>query len=153
MHPLDAFFLPPDDDAAQPSHRHALSGSPALLAALEHVSDAVFALDRDWRFAYLNTHAETLLKRSRMALLGTIGWEAFPEVVGTLFEREYRRAMDQGTSVAFEAQYPGTTKWFSVRACLSPAGLVIYAQDIPGARRSRPRSASRSTCSTRSRSR
>jgi len=47
MHPLDAFFLPPDDDAAQPSHRHALSGSPALLAALEHVSDAVFALDRD----------------------------------------------------------------------------------------------------------
>jgi len=126
MHPLDAFFVLSDPDR----QAHDRPGTPALVAALETVSDAVFALDREWRFVYLNAHAETLLKRQRADLLGTVGWEAFPVVVGTIFEREYRRAMDTGVPVAFEAQYPDRPTWFAVRARPSPAGLVVYAQDI-----------------------
>ncbi|AHG89439.1 hypothetical protein J421_1902 [Gemmatirosa kalamazoonensis] len=48
-------------------------------AILASISDAFFALDRAWRFTYLNDHA----------------WEEFPLALGTTFEREYRHAMER----------------------------------------------------------
>lgn len=122
--PLDAFFSPPNE------HRGEHPGSAALLAALEAVSDAVFVVDRDFRLVYLNDRAAALLHRSRAALLGTIAWEAYPTLRGTPFEHEYRRALDTGVPISFEAQYPGTPAWLAVRVHPSDVGLVIYAQDI-----------------------
>jgi PAS domain-containing protein len=37
---------------------------------LERVPDALFSLDRDWRFSYLNAAAERLLGSPREELLG-----------------------------------------------------------------------------------
>ena len=37
---------------------------------LERVSDALFSLDREWRFAYVNTAAESLFAARREELLG-----------------------------------------------------------------------------------
>ncbi len=130
---LDAYFLPLVHDASPaPTAHHDLPGSPALLEVLARMSDAVFVVDRDWRLVYLNDHAETLLGRPRAALLGTVPWEAYPALRGTPFEHEYRRAMATGVPVAFEVQYPGSGTWFAVRVHPSPAGLVIYGQDITG---------------------
>jgi PAS domain-containing protein len=135
MPPLDAYFLPLVHDASPaPIAYHDLPGSPALLEVLARMSDAVFVVDRDWCLVYLNDHAETLLGRPRAALLGTVPWEAYSALRGTPFEHEYRRAMATGVPVAFEAQYPGSGTWFAVRAHPSPAGLVIYGQDITGRR-------------------
>ncbi len=133
--PLDVFFLPSNhDDAPLAATSHTLRGSPALITALEAVSDAVFVVDRDWCLVYLNDHAETLLGRPRAALLGTVPWEVYPALRGTPFEHAYRRAMATGVPAAFEAQYPGSGTWFAVRVHPSPAGLVIYGQDITGRR-------------------
>jgi len=46
---------------------------------LESITDAFFALDRDWRFTYLNREAEKLLQRSAVDLLGKTLWDEFPE--------------------------------------------------------------------------
>ena len=83
---------------------------------LESITDAFFALDRDWRFTYVNRQAEALLGRSRGDLLGKDFWEEYAPTLGTGFEHGYRRAMDQGVAVAFEEFYPPHDRWYEVHA-------------------------------------
>jgi len=97
---------------------------------LESITDGFFALDKAWRFTYINRQAELLLQRSREDLLGQNLWNEFPEAVGSTFYREYHRAVAQHVSVEFEAFYPPLDAWFSVHAYPSEAGLSVYFQDI-----------------------
>ncbi|MGI4791277.1 MAG: SpoIIE family protein phosphatase [Janthinobacterium lividum] len=97
---------------------------------LESISDAFFDLDRQWRFTYLNAHAERLLSRSREALLGRSIWAEFPDALGTAFEREYRQAESQQTPVTFEQFFSPLNAWFEIRAYPSVEGLSVYFTDI-----------------------
>lgn len=102
---------------------------------LERVRDALFSLDHDWRFVYLNAAAERLVGASRDELLGRSLWERFPEMVGSLFEQQYRAALAGGSPVSFEACHPPLGTWVEVSAYPSEGGLEIQARDItPGMR-------------------
>lgn len=97
---------------------------------LSSISDAVYALDPDWRFVYLNDEAQRLLQRRREELLGRNVWEAFPEARETVLHTEYQRARTHKVSVSFEFFYPPLETWFSVRAFPHDEGLTVYFQDI-----------------------
>ena len=94
------------------------------------ISDAVFALDKEWRFTYLNGQAERLLQYDEDELLGTVVWDAFPEAVGSPFQQQYERAMETQEPVQFEASYPPLEGWFEVRAYPSETGLSVYFRDV-----------------------
>ncbi|MFO0847587.1 MAG: PAS domain-containing protein [Gemmataceae bacterium] len=103
---------------------------------LESIGDAFFALDRDWRFTYMNSAAERLLQRSRSDLLGGSIWEEFPAAVGSTFETEYRRAAADRVTVQFQAYYPPPLDcWYAVRAYPTSSGLAVYFQDDTDRRR------------------
>jgi PAS domain S-box-containing protein len=103
---------------------------------LESVTDAFFALDRDWRFSYFNPQAETLLQRTRDELLGKVIWQAFPQALGTKFEREYRAAVAERRPVTFHEFYPAPLNdWFEVHAYPSDDGLSVYFQNITARKR------------------
>lgn len=97
---------------------------------LESITDAFYTLDENWCFTYLNHQAEQLLQRSRSDLLGNNVWEQFPEAVGSIFDREYHRAIEAQCSVAFEAFYTPLNAWFEVRVYPLANGLAVYFQDI-----------------------
>ncbi len=97
---------------------------------LESITDAFFALDREWRFTYVNAQAERLLFRVRAALLGRNIWAAFPAAIGSAFEREYRRAAEERVAAVFEEFYPPLSAWFEVRAFPSSEGLSVFFHDI-----------------------
>jgi PAS domain S-box-containing protein len=99
-------------------------------AVFDRVSDAFFALDRQWRFTYLNEQAERLLDRPAESLVGRSVWEEFPEAVDTVFETQYRQAMESQETVAFEEYYPPLAAWFEVRAYPSETGLSVYFRDV-----------------------
>jgi len=101
-----------------------------LSAALESITDAIVAMDRQWRFTYLNAPAEALLQRSREELIGRSIWEEFPSALGTRFETEYRRAFAEGVTVVFEEYYEPLRTWFEVKAYPSASGLTVYFHDI-----------------------
>ncbi|RKH32027.1 PAS domain S-box protein [Corallococcus praedator] len=103
--------------------RHALD-------VLERISDAVFSFDRFWRFTYVNTRAERLLKRSRSELIGRNVWEEFPQALGSVFEQEYRRALASQANVSFEAFFWPLEAWVDVRAYPSAGGLIVFCRDI-----------------------
>lgn len=97
---------------------------------LESTADAYIAIDREWRFTYVNPAAERLLQRKCDELVGNGVWDLFPEAVGSEFYNEYHRAMAEQASVEFEEWYPPLGACFWVRVYPSRKGLFAYFRDI-----------------------
>ena len=104
--------------------------SNQVTRVLESITDAFFTVDAEWRFIYVNREAERILRRSRAELIGQTLWSEYPEVVGDVFEREYRRAVAEQRTVEFEAYYEPLDIWVNVRAHPSPEGLSVYFHDV-----------------------
>ncbi|MFD2365466.1 PAS domain S-box protein [Pseudoduganella sp. GCM10020061] len=99
------------------------------LSILESITDAFFLLDREWRFTYLNRHAEIALDRHPGELIGKNLWTEFPDANDSIFESMYRRAVADQRPVTFNALYPGLARWYEVHAYPAPAGLAVYFRD------------------------
>src|SRR2546423_14402530 len=56
---------------------------------LEKTSDGFFAVDRDWRFTFVNRQGEKLLHRRRQDLIGKVFWMEIPEFTGDDFVKIY----------------------------------------------------------------
>ena len=104
--------------------------SAKLSLTLQTMTDAFYALDREWRFTYLNPEAERALGRPAGQLLGTNIWHEFPEAVGSNFHKQYERALAEGIPVAFVEFYAPLNLWAQVRACPSPEGLLVFFSDV-----------------------
>src|SRR5215212_5354917 len=97
---------------------------------LESISDAFFAVDREWHFTYVNSKAEELWGRSREELLGKNIWEEFPQAEDSESYRQIRRAMEEGLTTEFETISPVLGNWVVGRAYPSREGLSVYFQDV-----------------------
>lgn len=101
-----------------------------LSAMLQATTDAVFMVDRAWRFTFLNRHAEVLLARG-VDLIGQNLWEMFPDAAGRAYGKEYKRAMEEGVEVAFQEYYPEPlNRWFEVHGYPSQEGIAVFFQDV-----------------------
>jgi PAS domain S-box-containing protein len=126
-------------EAAQRAHQLALetvarqeaeAAQEQVERILESITDAFFAVDREWRFTYLNDEAENLLQRSREDLIGRRIWDEFPEAVGSTFHQHYERAVSENRTVQFTEFYPPLESWFEVRAYPSADGLSVYFRNV-----------------------
>ncbi len=114
----------------------ALQGANERMAnTLESVTDAFYALDRNWCFTYLNREAERVLQRPKEELLGRNVWDEFPEAVDTILNAEYHEALATGTTANFEFYYEPLEAWIDVRAYPSHEGLSVYLQDVSDRKR------------------
>jgi PAS domain S-box-containing protein len=113
-----------------------LMANRQIVNILESITDAFMSLDTQWHFTYLNQRAAQIFQRSQEELLGQELWEAFPEIIGSTFEREYHRALEQQESITFEEFYPFLNTWFEVRIFPSVEGLSIFLLDITDRRES-----------------
>jgi PAS domain S-box-containing protein len=116
-----------DIDARKRAERKALERTRAIL---ESITDAFCSLDADWNFTYINDHSEIILARSRDELLGKNLWEEYPEAIGTAFELNYRRAVEEHVTVTFEEFYPPLNVWLELRAYPTDDGLSVFYQDV-----------------------
>jgi PAS domain S-box-containing protein len=101
-----------------------------LQTLIEHISDALVSLDRQWRVLYVNAQAERLLKRTREELLGKVIWDEFPEARNSNFHRQYEKAFVTGQTVQFEEFYPPLATLFEVRAHPTENRINILFQDV-----------------------
>ncbi len=106
-----------------------------LARTLESMTDAFFSLDPQWRFTFVNPEGEKLLGRERDTLVGCDIWAEFPAAVGSVFEVEYRRAVESGQPTTFEAYYPPPLDaWYDVSGWPTPDGLSVYFREITARR-------------------
>jgi PAS domain S-box-containing protein len=98
---------------------------------LESITDAFFAVDQDWRFTYVNPQAERLLDRKPGDLLGQVIWEVYSGLVGSEFERVYRRVANEQVTLTLTSYYPDHDRWYEVHVYPAPdGGISIYFQDV-----------------------
>ncbi len=101
-----------------------------IASILESITDGFFAVDRDWRFTYLNGRAEQIVGRKRAEVQGKRLWDEFPELAGSVFRQELERAIDSQQPIEFSAPYAPLSLWLDVHAYPSADGLAVYFQDI-----------------------
>jgi PAS domain S-box-containing protein len=97
---------------------------------LAGVTDQVIALDRDWRYVFVNERVLEVTGLPRERLLGHAIWEVFPEVAGTELERALRRVQAERTPARAEYFDQPLARWFENRAYPTDFGLVNFALDV-----------------------
>ncbi|HWE38612.1 MAG TPA: PAS domain-containing protein [Isosphaeraceae bacterium] len=101
-------------------------------AILESITDAFFAVDRDWRFTYVNRQAERVLRRDHGDLIGKVLWDEFPGLEGSEFQRAYLRAAREGVASSITSFYPDHDRWYEVHSYPTPGGISVYFRDVSG---------------------
>jgi len=102
---------------------------------LEKTSDGFFAVDRDWKFTFVNRQAEKLLDRHREDLIGKDFWVELPEFTRDAFEKNYRRAMSEQVAVEFEASDASGKVCFELLAYPSGGGVSVFLRDVTDRKR------------------
>ncbi|MBV9346655.1 MAG: PAS domain-containing protein, partial [Pseudolabrys sp.] len=69
---------------------------------LESIGEAFYAIDRQWRFVYVNATAERLWGRNRHDLLGHVSTEVFPMWVGTASHRAHQKVLETGEAISLK---------------------------------------------------
>jgi len=107
---------------------------------LDSITHPFVVHDADWRFRYINEAASAVFRQSPRAShdppIGRVLWEVYPDIVGTAFEREMRRAAAERRPVTFEAFYPARSEWLALSCFpLVDGGLATQWIDITSRRR------------------
>ncbi len=120
----------PQADFRGQGRKRAGADDQALGEILERVSDAVVALDRNWRYTYVNQRAAGLFGRRPEDLIGRHIWTEFPEGVGQPFHLAYEKALAEQVFVQMENYYEPWDRWFENRIYPSADGLSIFFHEI-----------------------
>jgi PAS domain S-box-containing protein len=103
---------------------------PASLALLEQtvesISEGFLALDRDWRYVYVNQVGADIVRRHDLP--GKVCWDEFdfsPEV-----ETAYRDAMRLQQPTVARVLYPDLGRWVESRVFPSADGLSVFFRDV-----------------------
>ncbi len=97
---------------------------------LESITDAFFAVDKNWIVTYWNQEAVRLIDVPTDKIVGRNLWEVFNEAVPLKFYDEYHTAMDEHISRRFEEYFPPLNLWLDVSAYPSADGLSVYFKDV-----------------------
>jgi len=98
---------------------------------LESIGDAFYAVDREWRFTYVNPQAERVVGLPPEKLLGKIVWEEYPGLVGSRFEQCFRQVATGRVSGSMVDYYPDHDRWYEVHVYPAPGGgISVYVQNV-----------------------
>lgn len=119
--------------------RNTVENNRLLAEIVRGMDEACFALDKEWRFTFVNDRGTTLLRHSREEMLGKVIWDVFHALRGTPMESNYRRAMAERIPVSFEAFSPIAERWLDIRLFPSGDGLAAFLMDISARKKSEER--------------
>ena len=101
-----------------------------LETLLEGFTDYFFILNKRWEFLEVNSAFERTFKRKRESLLGMVIWNEFPDILGTDFEKVYRKALKGRKPVEFTTYFTPLNKWFNTTVYPSNNELTIFGKDV-----------------------
>ncbi|SDQ56027.1 PAS domain S-box protein [Halopelagius longus] len=98
--------------------------------AFERIDDAVFSLDEEGRFAYLNPRAEQLFDRDASEVVGRPIDVVFPQKELSEGCEAIRRAAKTQSAVTFEDYFEPLEQWVEGRVHPSETGTSVYLRDV-----------------------
>ncbi|WP_296618282.1 PAS domain S-box protein [Marivirga sp.] len=99
-------------------------------AILESISDAFYALDKDYNFTFLNKSALKAIRESKNDLIGKNIFNVFPRLKKTVFEENLDKVKESGQPSQFEFYFQYYDLWFDENISPSQDGFSVYFKDI-----------------------
>jgi PAS domain S-box-containing protein len=97
---------------------------------LASISDAFSAIDRDWRYIYVNEHVAELAQMPKEQLIGRVIWQIFPQLVGTDFYTSAHEVMEKRRPTQTEFYHDTWQRWLDTRIYPTKDGIVIFRADV-----------------------
>jgi PAS domain S-box-containing protein len=104
-----------------------------LMAILDGVDDAVVKFDGQAHFAAMNQAAATIYQRLGLDpqdMKGKSVWELFPDLKGSVVERELRSVLQDHVQISFEFYYPKDQHWYETKGYPASPGAILVFRDI-----------------------
>ncbi|HEX8280652.1 MAG TPA: ATP-binding protein [Chthoniobacterales bacterium] len=99
-------------------------------AVLSSVRDAFSAINREWRYTYVNDRVAELAHIPKEKIVGQNIWEIFPEAVGTEFYHLAHRAMEEREPMKAEIFHAPWDRWLDTRIYPTADGIVVFRADV-----------------------
>ena len=97
---------------------------------LDSITDAFFAVDRQWGYTYTNKEAEKYYGFTFDEVKGQSIWEISPQLAKTKLSEMCHRVMDQGEPVEFTDYDKLRGRWLEIRVYPSRDGISVYFRDV-----------------------
>jgi signal transduction histidine kinase len=98
-----------------------------LAKTLDRVQHGILVVDRSWRMVWINVSVPPIFRmKPRNELLGKGLWDECSDLVGSHFEQECRRAVQEQIAVRFEARFAGENQWYDLDAVPHEDGLSVF---------------------------
>jgi PAS domain S-box-containing protein len=97
---------------------------------LASIQDDFYVLDRDWNFVYANRLFTAKIGKETEDFVGKNIWEMFPKYMDTLFEENFRAAMEKREIRRFEIGGKYTNAWYRMTVFPSADGIAVIGTDI-----------------------
>jgi PAS domain S-box-containing protein len=104
-----------------------------LMVILDGIDDAVVKLDEQANFVAMNQAAAEIYQRLGLSFENMKGksiWQLFPDLKGTLVERQLRSVIEDHMQVSFEFYYPTDQHWYETRGYPAAPGAILVFHDI-----------------------
>lgn len=103
---------------------------------IERVSDGFIALDKDWKYTYVNKRSGEITGRDPQSLIGKYIWEEFPGIVGSETFKAFHIAMETQQYINNVDYYAPLQLWQENEIYPSHEGLSVFIRDITERKRS-----------------
>jgi PAS domain S-box-containing protein len=97
---------------------------------IQRITDAFIAVDRNWRYIYLNKQAGEMIHQDPETLIGKNMWDIFPDAVGSATYLAFQQAMEEQVYVSNTDYYPPLDLWQENHIYPSEDGLSVFIRDI-----------------------
>jgi PAS domain S-box-containing protein len=111
------------------------------MVILNGIDDAVVKLDGQAKFAAMNQAAVNIYQRLGLdpqSMKRRSVWEVFPDLKGTIIERELRQVLDDHVQVTYEFYYPKDQHWYETKGYPASPGAILVFRDITARKSSSP---------------
>jgi PAS domain S-box-containing protein len=97
---------------------------------IERISDGFIALDKDFRYTFVNEKIGEMTGKDPKSLIGKKVWEVFPEAVGSETYNAFLKAFEEQTYISNIDYYEQLNLWQENHIYPSPNGLSVFIRDI-----------------------
>ncbi|MFU8869555.1 ATP-binding protein [Natronococcus sp.] len=105
-------------------------GGDGATRAYERITDAVVALDGEFRITFCNAGSEWVLGASESALRGTPIQEALSNGVGSTIREGCEHALQTQESIRFEEFFDSLDAWYELRIYPGESAATIHFRDV-----------------------
>ncbi|HWI90677.1 MAG TPA: PAS domain-containing protein [Flavisolibacter sp.] len=97
---------------------------------IDRVTDGFIALDKEFRYVYVNNKIGELVHRDPKSLIGKNVWEEFPDAVNSLTYKAFQTAFKEQRFISNIDYYQPLQLWQENYIYPSPEGLSVFIKDI-----------------------